>query len=191
LRKICIIILLLATIFSISEANPDSRSRNVVIWDQTQESQGSGVILDGSILTAQHVVGDSTFVYVRYFNSDKLEIEMVKKTDKELDLALLSCNRPGVVFSRIANSGPVVGDNVYTIGSGCSHPFSLKYGNISNTTDTHYLVDLSVYPGDSGAPLYNNNDEVVGVIQAVDVVWSSPGQAYARKLEDVRRFLYE
>lgn len=189
MRKGLLVIVTLAILSSLGFANPDSRSRNVVIWNQKKTCQGSGVIIDKGILTAAHVIEDSAFVFVQHYKQKIKEIEFIKRKDVKKDLALLTCSRVGVLRSRIANTEPGIGDPVYMIGSGWDHFWSVKYGRVSNIEGSDYILDLSIYPGDSGSPLYNSQDEVVGDIQAVDIVFSGVGQGYAKRLPQIKEFL--
>lgn len=186
------LLLLFVVLISVCGANPEMRSHNVVIHNPTGECQGSGVIIEQGILTAAHVVDGATTVNIQYFGETITETELVRKVDKKLDLALVSCSRRNSSYSKIANLEPQVDEEIYTVSSGTSHFFSVKHGRISNIEDEKYILDLSVYPGDSGGPVYNKNNEVIGVVQAIDIVYMGPARsAYAERLEQVKKFLYE
>lgn len=191
MRKSLLLLAVLALFLSPCAANQESRIKNVVIWNQEQSAQGSGVLTEYGVLTAAHVVQDSVFVFVQHYGEENKEIELVRKVNKEKDLALVTCSRENYQYSEFANTEPEIDSPVHTISSGWNHFWSVKRGYISNIEGNHYIVDLAIYPGDSGAPLYNEDDEIIGVVQAVDVVFEGPGQGYACRLSEIKDFLNE
>ena len=75
--------------------------------------------------------------------------------------------RPYKSFN-ISSSPPPINSLVHTIGyPGGS--YAITYGKISggNGRDVNY-ASMRISPGNSGGPLLNENDEVVGIAQAVD-----------------------
>lgn len=73
----------------------------------------------------------------------------------------------------LASDPPPVESLVHTIGYPGGN-YAITYGRITggNGKNVNY-ASMRVSPGNSGGPLLNENDEVVGIVQAVDIPLSS------------------
>ena len=92
--------------------------------------------------------------------------------DEEVDLAVLQINEEvDHDFLNFSDTAPHIGDNVYAIGHGMSQVWSLTKGILSydyrqnaSTSFVHYLqTDAVINSGNSGGPLLNEDEEVIGV----------------------------
>ena len=74
---------------------------------------------------------------------------------------------------KIADGPPPIDSLVHTIGYPGGN-YAITYGKITggNGKNVNY-ASMRVSPGNSGGPLLNENDEVVGIVQAVDIPLSS------------------
>lgn len=164
--------------------------RSIHVLQQTMAS-GSGTIIISQnkhsiILTAGHVcypqwdgnlqqsilwVGDITT-----FNGRNIFYELIG-LDKNNDLCLVKVNQNLKTNIPIANSMPFVGDKVYTSGYplgiysiGVLHIFD---GYYSGYIQRDHIFSLPSVGGLSGAGIYNQNGEIIGVVSRTIVEFNS------------------
>lgn len=145
---------------------------------------GSGFILseDGYIVTAYHVVEDMTEVSVLL--SDGRQYAAVSVTgDAMTDLAVLKIDATGLSTVTLGKSSSLLtGEPVVSIGTAASAAYAgtLCTGEISYLWRTVPIYDsttgalqkkmtlmqtnLALNPGSSGAPVFNEYGEVVGIV---------------------------
>jgi S1-C subfamily serine protease len=146
---------------------------------------GSGIILtsDGSILTNNHVVENSTSLSVQLPDGRKVSATVVK-TDPEHDLAVIKADATGLTPAKLGDSSTIqVGEGVLAIGSPLgTFTGSVTEGIISATNRTITVNDASsrngrtlsgllqtdaaINPGNSGGPLVDGAGRVIGVSTA-------------------------
>jgi S1-C subfamily serine protease len=145
-----------------------------------ETASGAGVIVDasGQILTARHVVADSTSIEVTFADGTESPATIVSE-EADNDIAVLQpAELPSVVVPAVLGGGIQIGDDVYATG----HPFgfadSLTAGVVSGldrtvpiavgqTLDGLIQFDAAVNPGNSGGPLLNSAGQVVGIVTAL------------------------
>jgi len=152
----------------ITNGPPDSKDSGV----------GSGVVVDlnGSILTAYHVVAGANVVNVRFYDGT-IVTGTVSQVQPDRDLATVQVRRlPNGVGPATLAGGVRQGDQIMAIGS----PFGLE-GSVSSgvvsaigrnfTVEATGQVlqnmiqfDAAVNPGNSGGPLVDLNGRVVGIV---------------------------
>lgn len=172
------------------------------------ECQGSGVILsaDGIVMTAKHVT-DSTYGKYMVTLDDQETVYTTKYVieDKENDIAFLWLDLPKgtkLPFVKLHSGKPRVGDQIFIGGS----PFGK--GNINTFTtgivsaenreldgdyDWHVMVqtDSAANPGNSGGPVFNMDNEVIGVLVAgynATLNYSVPVARFRDTIETVRNW---
>lgn len=144
--------------------------------------QGGGLgtgffIKENFIITARHVIADSTKIQVALENSEELADVEVIYEDAPTDIAVLRLknwekfkNENDIRYLPVINSRAVPYTTVYSIG----HPWGLFYsvskGIISapirkkDSTPRWYIqTDAHVYEGNSGGPLITEKGEVIGI----------------------------
>lgn len=147
--------------------------------------RGTGVHLrDGYILTARHVVErdeDGKKVLAKQVSIMTAELEEGPATltggSAFLDVAVyrvsadISARLPTV---SLAESEPVSGDEVFTVGYPLGWGPAIGFGRVGNpntflpTVETRlFQLDLSACSGSSGGGLFNAKAELVGVVHAV------------------------
>ncbi|GEM_PF-809561 len=140
------------------------------------EPEGTGVAIDGYILTADHVLGNANRILIRAANGDVSEANIYLR-DKATDLALL---KPSAKFNSLSiaseNSRIGIGHDVCVIGNAFGLGLTLSCGVVSaneqrgigfNFVEDFIQIDAAVNPGMSGAPLFNDKAEMVGLVTAI------------------------
>jgi S1-C subfamily serine protease len=142
---------------------------------------GSGVVFDlnGSILTAYHVVASSDTVTVRFFDGTTASGIVVQK-QPERDLAVVQVRRlPDSVQPAILGGGVGHGSKVMAIGAPFGLDGSASLGIVSGLNrrftveetgqvlDNMIQFDAAVNPGNSGGPLVDMNGQVVGIVAGI------------------------
>ncbi len=139
---------------------------------------GSGVIIseDGYIVTNHHVIDDATTITVKTIDGESYEAELVG-SDAETDLAVLKVEASGLAAATIGSSSDLaVGDYVMAIGN----PLGQLGGTVSDgiisalsreitiegETMTLLQTSAAINPGNSGGGLFNENGELVAVVNA-------------------------
>jgi len=169
--------------------------------------QGSGVILssDGIVMTAKHVTGSTGGSYTITLDDRKTEytVKYVIE-DKENDIAFLQLDPNGATlpYAELSEDTARVGDMVFIGGS----PFGFENINTFTTGiisadqreligpyDWHLMVqtDAAANPGNSGGPVFNMQNEVVGVLVAgynATLNYSVPVARFRDTIEDVRNW---
>jgi Do/DeqQ family serine protease len=156
----------------------------------TQESLGSGVIIDGDkglVLTNAHVIAGATSITLRLQDGRALEAEAVG-SNPDFDLAVLRVvpdkegkadpaarHLPSVQMGDSADL--MVGETVIAIGNPYGYNSTVTTGVVSalnravKTEDGLYTdfvqTDAAINPGNSGGPLLNLKGELVGVTTAI------------------------
>jgi len=170
--------------------------------------QGSGVILsdDGIVMTAKHVT-DGTYGEYTVTLDDQKTTYPVKYAieDTENDIAFLKLELPKgtkLPFAELSPGTPRVGDQVFIGGSpyGFEQINTFSWGIISadgrefgGPYDWHVMLqsDASASPGNSGGPVFNMRNEVIGVLVAGmhgTLNFSVPVVRFRDTIEDVRNW---
>jgi S1-C subfamily serine protease len=142
-----------------------------VVTILSDKGTGSGFyIADGYLLTDRHVVGTSRFVKVKLSSGKELVGEVIRQ-DGPRDIALLKTESAGVVPLRCRTADPLVGENVYAIGSpfGTDLAGTFTRGVLSGMREhesvRYFQSDVAVNPGNSGGPLLDANGNVLGLTE--------------------------
>lgn len=146
------------------------------------ESVGSGVLVsaDGLVLTAAHVVRTADRVEVEFLGGERVSASVVSSAPFA-DVALLRLERvpAHAVVATLGDSARVeVGEQVFAIGApyGFSHTLSVGWLSgrrvssevIENLTALEaFQLDIAIYAGNSGGPLFNLAGEVIGLVTHV------------------------
>ena len=134
----------------------------------------TGFMVDGNYLvTAKHCVQGLTNRIIFKGKSDKIVANLVYVTKENDGPAIYYL--PGTDENtryksfKMASGPPSIGAKVHTIGYPGGN-YGVLYGKLkSGDGRTFNQVTMRISPGNSGAPLLNENDEVVGIAEAVDI----------------------
>jgi serine protease Do len=149
----------------------------------------------GYAITNAHVVNGSDKIYI--YTGNIGHRASVVKIDNANDLALLKIEESNFAFSKSALPYSInskengMSDKVYTLGFP-KNSIVYNEGYISSSTgredDTsHYEMELPSSPGVSGSPVFDNNGNVVAVINSKESIGNST--TYALKSTELKRFL--
>lgn len=178
---------------------------------QTQESAGTGIILstDGLIMTNRHVVPSGTTdvsvtlsdgtvldkvkVVGRTSSSDSLDIAFLQVQDlkgRTLKAAKLGDSSKMQVGDSVVAIGNALGQFQNTVTSGIISGYGRSVqagdgsGGSTENLDNLFQTDAAINEGNSGGPLVNINDEVIGVNTAI--ASGSQNVGFAIPINDVK-----
>lgn len=141
--------------------------------EQESQSLGSGFIIsaDGYIMTNAHVVDHADKITVRLTDKREFRAKVIG-ADKRTDVALLKIEASGLPKVNVGDPNKLkVGEWVVAIGSPFGFDSSVTAGIVSakgrSLPQDNYVpfiqTDVAINPGSSGGPLFNMNEEVVGI----------------------------
>ena len=158
---------------------------DTIIGYNEGEAAGTGLVLDssGEILTNNHVIDEATTIKVTIVSTGKTYSATVVGTAPTLDIAVIKlAGASGLTTANFGNSSSVkVGDSVTGVGNagGKGGTPSAAAGTVTALNQTITASDESgtsseqltgviatnapIQAGDSGGPLYNSSDKVIGI----------------------------
>ena len=164
---------------------PTAEDGNVGAKASKSSGTGFAISSDGIIVTNYHVVDGAQRIKVRGVSADfdKSYDAQIRVVDKNNDLALIQ-----IVDSQITSLGSIpfvirnnlsaVGENVFVLGyplrATMGDEIKLTNGIVSSKTGfqgdiTSYQISAPVQPGNSGGPLFDEQGNVIGIINAKHV----------------------
>ena len=130
---------------------------------------GSGFfVMDGYLLTNQHVVGTAEFVKVKLVTGREIVGEVIARHARR-DVAVVRTEPIGLAGLPINISEPPIGSKVYAIGTPIEEAkaSTVSAGILSSyrTEDGIPFIqsDVNILPGNSGGPLLDENGNVIGL----------------------------
>lgn len=150
--------------------------------DASGSGSGYAISSNGYIITNHHVTNGATSIKVRGVNGDfsisytaKIVIE-----DKNNDLSIIKIDDSkftslGTIPYIIANRTSDVGSSIFVLGyplrATMGDEVKLTNGIISSKSGfqgdvTSYQITAAVQPGNSGGPLFDNNGNIIGIVNA-------------------------
>ncbi|MFH1228699.1 MAG: serine protease [Planctomycetota bacterium] len=133
---------------------------------------GSGVVIDGYIITAAHVVDNESAVTVELFFPEYIKLDatvLVTDTVKDLALIKLATNAhesTQIYSAKLAPKDytPYLFSPVYAVGCSLGLKVRPSYGIISVIDTNFWEVSSPILPGNSGGPVFNARTyEVIGI----------------------------
>lgn len=139
--------------------------------EETALGSGFLVSADGEIITNYHVIKDAHSAVVKLSNGAFFPVRGVLASDSDRDLAVIKVKGKNLPFLAIGETANVkVGDRVVAIGSPLGLEGTVSDGIVSAVRDldsrTWIQTTAPVSHGNSGGPLLDMTDHVVGVITA-------------------------
>lgn len=159
---------------------------------KTASGFGSGFIIDNSgyILTNQHVIGSQKSVVVVLSAGFSVTGEVVRQNE-EIDVALVKIPLEDLKSIKLSQTRDIlVGDDVIAIGT----PAQLRLnqtvtkGIVSGNREEGQIrliqTDVSINSGNSGGPLINSKNEVIGIITSKLVGIGTEGIGFAIPIQE-------
>jgi S1-C subfamily serine protease len=168
---------------------------------------GSGSIIDtsGLVLTNNHVISNTTKVYINLADGSQYEGTVVG-TDNENDIAVLRFTPPSGVTLKTVPFGDSknlrVGQKVLAIGNPFALERTLTVGIVSglgrpikisnNIVRDMIQTDASINPGNSGGPLLDTNGRMIGITTMIySPSGGSVGVGFAVPIDTAKRVVAE
>lgn len=150
---------------------------------QPSEWSGTGLALNkGYVVTNHHVVDNARTILLKFPQGDSIVQYSgeVALTDQEHDLALIKIKSPefkgfGTLPYSVKTDIADVGESVFVLGypmtTTMGDEVKLTTGIVSSHSGfqgdkAQYQISAPVQPGNSGGPLFDNNGNVIGIINA-------------------------
>lgn len=169
----------------------------------TSSGTGFAITSSGLIGTCYHVVENSNSIVVRGINNnfEKAYKAKVVMTDKNNDLAIIQIddstfksfgNIPFIFTDKTIEVGSSVFALGYPLRSSMGDEIKLTNGIISSKSGfmgdiTTYQISVPVQPGNSGGPLFDDNGNLVGIINAKHL--QAENASYAIKTSYLKNLL--
>jgi S1-C subfamily serine protease/antitoxin component YwqK of YwqJK toxin-antitoxin module len=189
------------------EINYSNSSVSVSKSDYDVKATGSGILIseNGYIITNEHVIDNANKIQVELTNEgvSKTYSAILVQKDKDNDLAILKINDeafkplPKLKYSFKESGAVEVGSSAFTIGfplalSGMGKEAKYTDGKVSSKTGYNgslstFQTSIPVQPGNSGGPVFNNNGELMGLINAS--VSQTDNVSYAVKLNYIKNLI--
>ncbi len=173
----------IVTMITIKEVKGDVKSApvdnlvRISVNHPLGDSGGSGFLIgDRTVITAKHVVDVNDVPYFVQYSDGHIEMinnETIVRSNRD-DLAMFQVQRTFGVELKIQKELAEIGDEIYIIG----HPYvyrtpyfstgivgsdRVKMRFIGGYYNEVVMMDAHIVPGCSGGPVFNMDDEVVGV----------------------------
>lgn len=172
-----------------------------------QQGVGSGVLIaaEGKVLTAAHVIKTADHIEVEFLSGERIAASVIAAAPAA-DLAMLQLAHvpASAIVARLGDSSLLEpGDQVFTVGAPYGAGHSLASGWISarraaeniieNLTPLEtWQVDVALFQGNSGGPLFNLSGEVIGIVTHLLVKDNqATGPGFAVTSNTVRKLLFE
>lgn len=166
------------TMASVVEIKTESVSTNDYFQQAIQSGAGSGVILskDGYIVTNNHVIDGASKITVTTKDGKSYEAKLVG-TDSSTDLAVIKIEASDLTPAVLGSSGKLeVGDTAIAIGNPLGELGGTVTTGIVSALDREITVEnqtmhllqtnAAINPGNSGGGLFNDQGELIGIVNA-------------------------
>jgi S1-C subfamily serine protease len=153
-----------------------------IVQKQKSSGTGFGISSNGIIVTNYHVIDNCTSIKVRGVNSNfnKTYRAKILVSDKNNDLALIQIDDYNFtslapIPYTIKTSLTGVGENIFVLGyplrASMGDEIKLTNGIVSSKSGfqgdiNSYQISAPVQPGNSGGPLFDNQGNLIGIINA-------------------------
>jgi len=189
------------------EINYTNSNVSISKSDYDVKATGSGILIseNGYVITNEHVIDNANKIQVEITSEgiSKSYSAILVQKDKDNDLAILKINDDSfkplakLKYSFKESGALEVGANAFTIGfplalSGMGKEAKYTDGKISSKTGYNgslntFQTSIPVQPGNSGGPVFNNNGELIGLINAS--VSETDNVSYAVKLNYIKNLI--
>ena len=178
-------------------------SGNSIFGQYTQQGAGSGVILseDGYIVTNNHVIEGANSIKVKTFDGQEYDAQLCG-TDPQTDIAVIKVDASGLSPATIGNSDDIqvgetsiaIGNPLGSLGGTVTTGIISAVGReitIEDETMTLLQTDAAINPGNSGGGLFNEDGQLIGVVNAKQSASGIEGLGFAIPISDVESIIEE
>ena len=169
--------LVLTTGTSIFADNAKTSPVNSIVMIRVGDGHGTGVIVDaerGHILTNAHVIGDRKVLTIRFRDGQEYSARVLRRAKTKLDLILLKIEpRSTLTAARVSCRIAAISERVIAIG----HPGPFRWAITKGLVAAQYagskllgnalVLDLTIWHGNSGGGLFDENNRLVGITTAM------------------------
>ncbi len=147
----------------------------------------------GDLLTSAHLIKPNSIIQRN--NVDEIKVVAIRWINKELDLAIVRVNELIKPIPLSSSNEIIIGEELTVISNPSGFQNSLAKGLLSAKRQCGKFISLQhsvpISPGSSGGPLFNENGEVVGVIQGIYAAKNSQNLNFAIPIEYIPKdYLY-
>ena len=166
------------TMDSVVEIQTETMSTNKLFAQAVESGAGSGVILseDGYIVTNNHVIEGANTITVKTRDGKSYNAKLIG-TDSSTDLAVIKIDATGSKPAVLGNSSELqVGDTAIAIGNPLGELGGTVTTGIVSALDREVTIDnqtmhllqtnAAINPGNSGGGLFNDQGELIGIVNA-------------------------
>lgn len=165
---------------------------NSMVYINTQDAQGSGVIVDtdGTFLTCFHVIANANYIKIRTNKGKEYSVTGFKYINPLDDIAILTINANETFVPITINHKPInIGEKVYTISSPQGRQFTFSDGILSQKSLEQLQFTAPISPGSSGGALLNQDGYLIGIItsqykDSQNINFALPNNYYEDKLKN-------
>lgn len=129
---------------------------------------GAVISSNGLILTARHCVDDAADISVTFADNKEYRAVVLAISDRH-DLALIHVDRFNIPYFEIAKD-IVQGQTIYVMGNPVGITAALTQGIVAKRNGDVDFIDVTVLPGNSGGPAFDEEGRLVGITTAGIVV---------------------
>ena len=186
---------------SIAKIKKDPRFNSVVIIKNPKGGLGTGFyVQDDLILTNYHVIEGVKYLEIETHSGEESFGKLVD-SDVRLDLALIKIQARGKPVTFFKGNEIEAGASVDAIGHPQGMTFSISRGVISSLREEESIfgtggkpvlfiqTDAAINPGNSGGPLFNKDNQVIGVNSMGLAKDITEGLNFAIHYNEVQKFL--
>ena len=173
----------------------------------SQQGVGSGVVIseDGKVLTAAHVVQSVNRIEVEFLGGNRVPARILASAPfADVAVLQLSSLPAKATVAKLGDSDQIEpGDQIFVIGAPYGAGHSLSVGHLSarrspekffeNLTALElFQIDVAIFQGNSGGPVFNLDGEVIGLVSSVlSKNGSSHGLGFAVTANVARKLMLE
>lgn len=189
------------TMNSVVEIKTESVETGNFYQQAVTSGAGSGVILsaDGYIVTNNHVIDGASKVSVTTKDGKEYEATLVG-TDAATDLAVIKINATGLTPAVMGTSANLeVGDTAIAIGNPLGELGGTVTNGIISALDREITIDgqsmhllqtnAAINPGNSGGGLFNDQGELIGIVNAKSSGDSIEGLGFAIPIDKAKTII--
>lgn len=189
------------TMNTVVEIKTESVSKNDYFQQAVQSGAGSGVILskDGYIVTNNHVIEGANKITVTTKDGKSYEAKLIG-TDASTDLAVLKVEADDLTPAVMGTSSNLeVGDTAIAIGNPLGELGGTVTSGIISALDREITIDnqtmhllqtnAAINPGNSGGGLFNDQGELIGIVNAKSSGDSIEGLGFAIPIDRAKSII--